>query len=258
MRFDGASVKPAINLDVKTREDLEQLPKLIVPGPAGLLPPFASSLGIVLPEPGQGLYYGWCVPEELVMDEIARQLLTKKNRTLHPGPLILWAWTEHTKVKADAVLKLSREIPGVKIIPMPDYRPKYPKIDPEEVINPNHPNLTILHNKEEVCAFVGVHCHYANLTLKMIRAGTPCLTIALCAMQGHEDAMLSLRDFTEHTCERLTETVRRVRIELGISDQPVEIAGDDGVMAGILQGPSDDELDHIMEMEFMKEQEEGV
>ena len=90
--------------------------------------------------------------------------------------------------------KLPRRSLNVMIIPMPDYRPKYPKIDPEEVINPNHPNLTIWGNKIEACIFIGVHCHYANLTLKMIRAGTNCCTMAICAEQGHEDAMLTIRD----------------------------------------------------------------
>src|SRR2546426_3851408 len=33
--------------------------------------------------------------------------------------------------------EIAAQIPNVLIIPMPDYRPKYPKVDPEEVINPN-------------------------------------------------------------------------------------------------------------------------
>ena len=65
------------------------------------------------------------------------------------------------------------------LIPMPDYRPKYPKINPEVEIDPNH-NLTIWHNKIDCCMFVGVHCHQANLSLKIIRGGT-CYTIAVCA-----------------------------------------------------------------------------
>ena len=89
--------------------------------------------------------------------------------------MVLWAWNDHAVEKAKAVLEIAAQIPDVMIIPMPDYRPKYPKIDPEEVINPNHPNLTIWGNKIEACIFIGVHCHYANLTLKMIRAGTNCL-----------------------------------------------------------------------------------
>ena len=36
--------------------------------------------------------------------------------------------------KAKATLEIAAQIPEVMIIPMPDYRPKYPKIDPEEVI----------------------------------------------------------------------------------------------------------------------------
>jgi hypothetical protein len=102
------------------------------------------------------------------------------------------------------------------IIPMPDYRPKYPKIDPEEVINPNHPNLTIWGNKIEACIFVGVHCHYANLTLKMIRAGTNCCTMAICAEQGHEDAMLTIRDSDKAKLQHVAKVFKRVREEMGI------------------------------------------
>jgi hypothetical protein len=112
------------------------------------------------------------------------------------------------------------EIPNCRIIPMPDYRPKYPKIDPEAEINPNHPNLTILHNKIEVCIFVGVHCHYANLSLRMIRAGTNCFTIALCAEMGHEDAMVSLRDVHAEEIRRFKDVVVQVREELGIKWEP--------------------------------------
>lgn len=122
--------------------------------------------------------------------------------------------------KAKAVLELAMEIPNCRIIPMPDYRPKYPKIDPEAEINPNHPNLTILHNKIEACIFVGVHCHYANLSLRMIRAGTNCFTIALCAEMGHEDAMVSLRDVHAEEIRRFKDVLVQVREELGIKWEP--------------------------------------
>jgi hypothetical protein len=114
--------------------------------------------------------------------------------------------------KARAVLEIAAQVPEVLIIPMPDYRPKYPKIDPEEVINPNHPNLTIWGNKIEACIFVGVHCHYANLTLKMIRAGTNCCTSAICAEQGHEDAMLTIRDADTAKLKRVAQVFKRVRL----------------------------------------------
>jgi hypothetical protein len=100
---------------------------------------------------------------------------------------------------------------GAKIIPMPDYRPKYPKINPEIEINPNHPNITIWHNAFDVCIFVGVHCHYANVALKLIRGGSECYTIALCAEAGHEDAMISLRDVGEETIRSLIERVKSLK-----------------------------------------------
>lgn len=191
--------------------------RIIVPGPAGFHPPSAAQLGVMLPDPGQGLMYGLLEPnEEKVMEEIARVMLTSPNATIFPGPLVLWAWNHHAVEKAQAVLEIAAQIPDVLIIPMPDYRPKYPKIDHEEVINPNHPNLTIWGNRIEACIFVGVHCHYANLTLKMIRAGTNCCTSALCAEQGHEDAMMTVRDCDAAKLRRMAQVVKRVREQMGI------------------------------------------
>jgi hypothetical protein len=191
--------------------------RIIVPGPAGFMPPSAAQLGVSLPKSGDGIAYGHHVPEDVAMEEIARQMLTKPNATIFPGPMVLWAWNEHAVEKAAAVLEIAAQIPNVLIIPMPDYRPKYPKIDAEEVINPNHPNLTIWGNKIEACIFVGVHCHYANLTLKMIRAGTNCCTAALCAEQGHEDAMLSVHDMDAAKLRKVAQIIKRVREQMGIS-----------------------------------------
>jgi len=185
----------------------------VVPGPEGLLPPAAACCGVVLPEKGEGLVEGVIRTEGDTLEVMARQLLTRQNPTIFPGPLVLWAWREGVQEKATSVLELAREIPGVRIIPMPDYRPIYPKIDPEAVINPCHPNLTISHNKIEVCVFVGVHCHFANITLKMIRAGTNCYTITLCHDAGHEDSMASLPFADANQVRALTEAVRRLKRE---------------------------------------------
>jgi hypothetical protein len=127
------------------------------------------------------------------MRAIAERLVTARNPVFFPGPLILWDWKEGVAEKATALRELADAV-GAKIIPMPDYRPKYPMINPEVEVNPNHPNLTIWHNRIDVCLFIGVHCHYANIALKIIRGGSDCFTIALCAEAGHEDAMISLRD----------------------------------------------------------------
>ena len=175
-------------------------------------------MGIVLPNPGEGHINGVIVPEEKAMEEAARQFLMARVPTIFPGPLVLWAWNEKAAKKAAAVRRLYETIkecvsPEQKamLIPMPDYRPKYPKINPEVEINPNHPNLTIWHNKIDVCMFVGVHCHQANLSLKIIRGGTSCYTIAMCAQAGHEDAMLSFRDATVEKIQRLAEWVKRLK-----------------------------------------------
>ncbi len=207
-------------------------PYKVLPGPEGYVIPAAASMGVELPDPGEGLIYGERAPDQKVMEEIARVILTAKNPTLHPGPLVIWAWNEHAIEKARAVIALANEIPDVMIIPMADYRPRYPKVDPEEMINPNHPNLTIWHNKEGACIFVGVHCHYANLTLKMIRAGTDCCTIAVCAEQGHEDANLTLRDSGVEKLYQLTDVIRRVREEMKIPPPSAPPTGGYGPLDG--------------------------
>ncbi|MFZ5875397.1 MAG: carbon monoxide dehydrogenase beta subunit family protein [Nitrospirota bacterium] len=187
------------------------------PGPEAFLPPAAASMGIVLPDPGQAHIEGVVVDEAQAFEEAARRFLGAKVPTIFPGPLVLWNWNETSKKKAAAIKKLFDTMKecapaGSKpmLIPMADYRPKYPKINPEIEINPNHPNLTIWHNRIDVCMFVGVHCHQANLALKIIRGGTNCFTIAMCAQAGHEDANLSFRDASPEKILKLAEAVRRV------------------------------------------------
>jgi hypothetical protein len=191
----------------------------VMPGPEHFLPPSASSMGIRLPDPGQAHIHGSIVSEEEAMEQAAREFLSAKVPTIFPGPLVLWAWNEKAAKKAKAVRHLyetikecvDSKLQQAMLIPMPDYRPKYPKINPEIEINPNHPNLTIWHNKIDACMFVGVHCHQANLSLKIIRGGTSCYTVAMCAQAGHEDAMLSFRDATAEKMYRLADWVKKLK-----------------------------------------------
>ncbi len=187
----------------------------VLPGPEAFLPPAAACAGVVLPDPGQGHIHGEIVPEDAAMEEAAKRFLSAKVPTIFPGPLVLWGWNENAEQKATAIKALYDVLKshnnGALLIPMPDYRPKYPKIDPEIEINPNHPNLTIWHNKIDVCMFVGVHCHQANMSLKIIRGGTSCYTIAMCAQAGHEDAMITFRDATPEKIMKLVDAVKRLK-----------------------------------------------
>ncbi|MEW5922161.1 MAG: carbon monoxide dehydrogenase beta subunit family protein [Bacillota bacterium] len=186
---------------------------LVLPGPEGYLPPAAATMGVALPrKKGEALVEGAIVSQEEAMEKAAEKLLSAKRPYLFPGPLLLWNWKEGVAEKAQAIIELARAA-NAGIIPMPDYRPKYPMINPSVEINPNHPNLTIWHNKIDVCVFVGVHCHYANVALKIIRGGTDCYTIALCAEMGHEDAMISFREMGLAEIKRLTEVIIRKKGE---------------------------------------------
>jgi hypothetical protein len=181
-------------------------------GPEAFLPPAAATMGNVLPDPGEAHIGGKIVPEEEAYEHAARKILGAKVPTIFPGPLVLWKWNDHVAEKAKAIRELANEVP-MRLIPMADYRPKYPKIDAAVEINPNHPNLTIWHNKIDVCIFIGVHCHQANLALKMIRASTNCYTMAMCAMAGHEDACLSFRDADLEKIQKLTAAVKKLKAE---------------------------------------------
>lgn len=184
----------------------------VVAGPEGFLPPAAAAMGVKLPAVGESLVEGEAVPASIALTKVAEKLVAAKNPVFFPGPLILWNWKEGVAEKATALKELAEAV-GAKIIPMPDYRPKYPMINPAVEVNPNHPNLTIWHNKIDVCVFIGVHCHYANVALKIIRGGTDCYTIAICAEAGHEDAMISLRGAGLAELRELTGLVRQLKKE---------------------------------------------
>ena len=189
----------------------------VLPGPEAFLPPSAASMGNVLPDPGEAHIEGKVVPVDEAYEVAARKILGAKVPTIFPGPLVLWKINPHVAEKATALRELANEVP-MRLIPMADYRPKYPKIEAAYEINPNHPNLTIWHNKIDVCIFIGVHCHMANLSLKIIRGGTSCYTIAMCAMAGHEDACLSFRDADIAMITKLREAIKKLKSE-GVESQ---------------------------------------
>ncbi len=183
-------------------------------GPSHYSPyPVAVYEDILPPPPGKALLFTEVVDEEVAMREAAKAMLTRENPTIFPGPQVIYAWNEEAKEKARLIRELA-EVLEAKIIPMVDYRPKYPKIDPEKEINPNHPNLTIWHNNIKACIFVGVHCHYANVALKIIRAETDCFTIALCSNAGHEDAMITLRDQHADELRKFIDIAKEVKKEV--------------------------------------------
>ncbi len=88
---------------------------IVAPGPAGFHPPSAAELGILPPNPGYGLKFGHLVEEEKALEAMAHAMFTRKNATVFPGPLVLWAWNDHAADKARAVLELAAQIPNVLI-----------------------------------------------------------------------------------------------------------------------------------------------
>jgi len=182
----------------------------VVAGPEGYLPPAAAMHGVTLPGPGEALIEGRHVKKTEAIKHIAKKLVEAINPTFFPGPLLLWKTTDYAQERGKLIREIAVEV-NAKVIPMPDYRPKYPMINPAVEINPNHPNLTIWFNKIDVGVFIGVHCHQANLALKIIRGGTSCYTVALCAEEGHEEANASLRETDNDTLRELLAEVKNLK-----------------------------------------------
>ncbi|MEA2072876.1 MAG: carbon monoxide dehydrogenase beta subunit family protein [Campylobacterota bacterium] len=175
--------------------------------------PTAVYEGVLTPPEGKALLLEEIVDEETAMREVARVMLTSKNATIFPGPQVLYGYNEEAKKKATLIKEMA-DVLGAKMIPMYDYRPKYPKIDAAVEINPNHPNLTIWHNDIKAAIFIGVHCHYANVALKIIRSETDCYTVGMCALSGHEDAMATVRDQHAEDVAKFIEIAKEVKKEL--------------------------------------------
>jgi hypothetical protein len=161
----------------------------VLPGPEAFLAPAAAIMGVVLPDKGGALVEGEIVPEGDAFGVIAGKLKGARNPAVCVGPLLLWDWADDVGCKAKAVKELARAC-GAKVFVMPDYSAK--RIDPAAEISPNHPNVTILHNDIDVCVFVGMHSHFENFALRLIRGGTGCYTIALCGYAVSDEAVVSV------------------------------------------------------------------
>jgi len=177
----------------------------VLPGPEGFVAKVAAMMGVELPEKGDGLVEGEIVPESKAIEVIADKLANAKNAAICPGPLLMWQWSDDVAPKAAAVKELAQAC-GAKIIPMLDYRQK--GINPAAEISPNHPNVTILANNFDVCVFVGMHSHHANMALRLIRGGTSCYTIALSDYAACDEAVASLRDADAAVIKVVTEKVK--------------------------------------------------
>ena len=170
--------------------------------------PAAALMGVVLPDAGSALAEGDIVSESAAIDLIARKLAEAKKPAVCPGPLVLWQCYENAAPKA-AALKALAEACGAKILPMADYRAK--RINADIEISPNHPNVTIMHHEIDVCLFAGMHSHFANFSLRLIRGGTSCYTIALCDHAASDEAMISMRDVDVKTINAITEKIKGMK-----------------------------------------------
>ena len=77
-------------------------------GPAYYSPyPAAVYDGVLTPPEGKALLLSEIVDEEVAMREIAKQMLTRENATIFPGPQVLYAWNEEAKKKAKLIKEMA-------------------------------------------------------------------------------------------------------------------------------------------------------
>ena len=163
------------------------------------------------PQKGKALLDEKIVPEREALREVARMLLKAKSPVIFvPGRILLWGWGEGSYEKAEALRVLAAEV-GAEILPVMDVRPEYPKMRTATEINPYHVDLVIGHNKYDAAVFMGVECSYADVALKIIRAGTECYTVALCGHLGHVDASTTFCHMGRDQIAELTAVVAEIK-----------------------------------------------
>lgn len=164
------------------------------------------------PEKEMALVEGKMIPFEEALIKIAEKVIqAKKPVVVAPARIMLWAMDEGAPEKAKALRELADAM-RAEIRPIFDVRPRYPMARTAVEINPYHGDLVIAHEKYDVAVFYAVDCPYADVSLKIIAAGTKCYTVALCGKLGHVDASITLRDTGIERIKKLAETICTIRL----------------------------------------------
>ena len=164
------------------------------------------------PEKEMALVEGKMFPYEDALTKIAKKVINaKKPVVFAPARVMLWAIDEGAPEKAKALRELADAM-RAEIRPIFDVRPGYPMARTAVEINPYHGDLVIAHEKYDVAVFYAVDCPYADVSLKIIAAGTKCYTVALCGHLGHVDASITLRDTGVDRIKRLAEVICMTRL----------------------------------------------
>ncbi|HAJ99444.1 MAG TPA: carbon monoxide dehydrogenase [Bacteroidales bacterium] len=163
------------------------------------------------PEANKAIVDEQDVDDEIALQEIALKALNaKKPVIVSSARIMMWSFDEGTWEKARVIRKLADAI-GAEILPIFDTRPEFPTVKSAVEINPFHGDLVIEHNKYDVAIFCGIDCPYADVALKIIRAGSGIYTIALCGNMGHIDASITLRDATIDKLNKLIAIIGEIK-----------------------------------------------
>jgi len=201
------SLKPS--LPAPKREERE-LPPPLFELPPNYRPPKAlpgprEDMTRLPPFKGEASAYeeGKVLSREEALEKLARMLREAKRPTLVVGPLLLWAWDEGTKRKAQRLKALLNSIPKLNLHLLPDYRPKRGKVDLKREVDPPKPHLSVLEGGHDLVIVVGVHCYRTDFLIRMIKSHAEAKVVALCSLHGHPDAHLSVSRVGEEELEEL-------------------------------------------------------
>jgi len=145
----------------------------------------------------------------------AELLQTAGNPALILGPLVLWSWSEETEAMAELIRELVDTLPRLRVLVLPDYRPRSGNFDPKREVDPPNPHLSVLHGGHDLVLIVGVHCYRMDFFVRSVKRHTDAKVVAACFLADHPEADASVAGLNREKLRELLESLGRVK-----RDQP--------------------------------------
>lgn len=124
------------------------------------------------------------------------------------GPLFLWRWSEEAEKTAVLLRKLSEILPSLKILLLPDYRPRSGGFDPAREVDPPNPHISVKQGKHDLVLIAGVHCYRMDFFIRTIKKHTGSAVAVLCTLADHPEADASVGGLNHRKLKRLVEKLR--------------------------------------------------
>ena len=140
--------------------------------------------------------------------KVAELILRAGRPLLLIGPLFLWRWSEEAEKTAALLRRLPEILPGLKVLPLPDYRPRSGRFDPAKEVDPPNPHISVKQGKHDLVIITGVHCYRMDFFVRTIKKHTESTVVVLCTLADHPEADASLGGFNHRKLKKLMEKLR--------------------------------------------------